>query len=132
MTPTDAERTVEGSLTDRIARNEILPRIDGELIAEHRKNPFGPHSDDLQRVVVFLGRRPAPGAEVIVMDRPPEEWAIARLPEERGGPFELTDARFDTQREAQHAVFVRRLEAFMERYADGELPNTGDDRGDGG
>lgn len=124
MTPTDAERTVEDALTARIAREEILPRIDADLIAEHRESPAGPHGDDLQRVIAFLGRRPTAGSEVIVMDGPHEEWAIARAPEERGGRFEVTDARFETQRAAQHAVFLRRLAAFAERYADGEIPGV--------
>lgn len=132
VTPTPAEETVEAALTARIAREEILPRIDANLIAEHRENPFGPHGDDLQRVIAFLGRRDTAGSEVIVMDRPHEEWVIARVAAEWGGGFELTDERFETQRAAQHAVFLRRLAAFAERYADGDLPGVDlPERGDG-
>lgn len=131
VTPTEAERTVEAALTERIAREEILPRVDADLIARHRENPAGPHGDDLQRVLAFLGRRPAAGAEVIAMDPPHGEWVIARLPEERGGRVELTDERFDTQRAAQHAVFRRRLEALFERYADRDLSEVVPDGGAG-
>lgn len=116
---TEAEREVFDRLWERVGREEILPIVResrDELLAEHEAAPFGPHSDELYRVLTYLRRRPPGDRHVIVMTEPHEEWTLARLTR-RGEPPELLGARYDTQEAAEHAVFEKRLDAFEERFA---------------
>jgi len=121
---THSEKEVYDHLNDRIAREEIFPRINDELIAEHRKAPFGPHSDDLYRVLTYL-RRQVFGEErfILVLTKPHEEWALAKVSGEKAETPNIRlvpDERYDTQEEAEHAVFLKRIEILKEQYSTGD------------
>lgn len=104
-------------IDERIARNDVLPRIDEELIAEHEDNPIGQHSDDLQRVLTYFRRRGLEGKYVIVETERNETWCLGRLSGERGvGPEVLRDEEFDSPEAAEHAIFRRRVETLRERF----------------
>ncbi|RQG94180.1 hypothetical protein EA473_12445 [Natrarchaeobius chitinivorans] len=105
------------ALTDyhrrRIASEEILPLISEELITEHRESPFDGYSDDLHRVLWFL-RRTTDLEYFIVATDPHVEWTLAKR--DANGSIELLDERYDSQAEAEHAIFRKRINAFRERF----------------
>jgi branched-chain amino acid transport system permease protein len=94
-----------------IFENRVKPRVTLEAIAAHRANPFGPHDPDLEIVLRYLQRDPNKAAPryLLVATKPYEEYCIAEHSRVRGAPLTLTDARFATEEEAQHAIFLRRL-----------------------
>jgi hypothetical protein len=61
-----AGQSAFADLSERFAREKILPMIDEEMIAEHEDNPIGQHSDDLQRVLHYFRRQPNEGKYVVV------------------------------------------------------------------
>ena len=96
------------------------------IIAEHRANPVyegtrpgepAPlHSETLRRLLDKLRVTPQRGKHTIVEIRPWREYAVGILPGRRGGRVEITDERYTTRGEAEHAIFLKRLEAFLTAY----------------
>ena len=103
-------------LDERIAVEEVRPRLTDDLLAEHEANPIGRHGDDLQRVLHYLRRRPLSGKLVVVETRPNERWCLARLSGERGVPPTLIGECYDDPAAAEHAAFRERVAAFRERF----------------
>jgi branched-chain amino acid transport system permease protein len=96
-------------------RRALRPLITSELIAEHERDPLGQHGDALKRVLNYF-RRSAPieGKYVVVCTVPFRQWRIARLSGVRGrGPAFVDDRTFGSEREAMHAVFLKRVEDLM-------------------
>ena len=90
---------------------QVKPRITAVTVAEHRADPFGRHSVDLEIVLRYLGRdlttqRPR---YVLVSETPYSPSRIAENPRVPGAPIALTDECYASEEEAQHAIFVRRL-----------------------
>lgn len=116
---TDPTIDVLDKLDERIAREQILPRIDDELIQEHEGQPIGQHSDDLQRVLHYFRRQPPHGKYIIAEVERNEEWCLGVLSGERGEPPELLrDTTFESLEAAQHAVFTRRVEELQSEYGE--------------
>ncbi len=92
----------------------LRPLVTPELVAQHRRNPRGPHSHELTLVLNFV-RGPA-----FAMDRKPfvhlrqpyNEYGLA-LMTGRGEPAVLLeDTSYSSEREAIHAAFLQRLAAY--------------------
>ena len=95
---------------DERVRDEVRLLIDDELIAEHAREPFGRHSDRLDRVLAFLRSRPVAGKYVIVCVSSYAQYRIARLTGVRGQRPEFVDeVSFGSIAEAEHAVFLCRV-----------------------
>jgi len=95
-----------------ILEKEIRPLVTPELIEEHRRNPIGFHSDELERVLIYLRKHhlDMAGKYVIVCRRLHEDYRIGVLSGVRGvGPKVLEDEKFNSREEAEHGVFLRRL-----------------------
>jgi branched-chain amino acid transport system permease protein len=117
---------------DYITRTYVLPLLKDEatrsrLVEEHRKNPIGVpgkgghyavgHSEELARVLDKLRRAPMAGKYVIVCTKPHEEWRIGRLSGVRGdAPEILRDGPYASQDEAEHAVFLKRVDDLLAAY----------------
>lgn len=96
------------------------------LIAEHREAPRGAgtrpdegaplHSLGLKRLIDKLRVVPQAGKHTIVETKAWEEYAIGILPGHRGGVIEISDERYPTREDAEHAIFLKRLQALMEQY----------------
>jgi hypothetical protein len=79
---------------------------DRQWVDEFRKQPLGPHSPNLQRVLNAMRGAPQRGKYVLVCTKPHKEWALGRLPGERGKPVELLpDQVFRSLAEAEWTVF---------------------------
>jgi branched-chain amino acid transport system permease protein len=95
---------------ERRLRPRIRALITDELIAEHEATPFGPHSDDLQRVMNFFRRQPQPGKYILVAVKPWEEYRIGTLSGQRGAVVKLLDDEpFANEETALHGIFLKRV-----------------------
>ncbi|HTY55735.1 MAG TPA: hypothetical protein VMB26_11065 [Candidatus Binataceae bacterium] len=96
----------------RILADTIKPLITKEIIEEHKRKPIGIHSDELERVLIYLRRNrlTTVGKYIIVCIKPHSEWKIATLSGVRGVPPKIDEqATFSSRDEAEHGVFLRRL-----------------------
>lgn len=106
-------------LDGKIAKDEILPRIDDELIAEHEEKPIGQHSDDLERVLTYFRRQPVEDKYLLVETEKNEEWRIGKTTGGRGEPPELVgDDTFESQEAAEHALFLKRVEELRDKFGE--------------
>ncbi len=85
----------------------LRPTITAELLAEHRRSPLGPHSDALQRVLNYLGLFGIEGK--LITEHDDEQWFVCRLVGFPALGAERVAGPFETEEEALHAVFCRRL-----------------------
>ena len=83
------------------------------LIAEHRRRPFGPHSDGLARLLSYFRGGEMPGKLVIFGLDGNAGWVIGRVSRpRRDGTVELdTTTVYPTVEDAEHAVLVARVAA---------------------
>lgn len=124
--PTGVQQDLGTKLTeDFITRTYVLPIVRDEakrrrLIEEHAGNPVGIpgragkaavcHSPELARVLDMMRRQPLEGKYLILCRRQFEEYCIAVWSGVRGEPIRvLEDEVFSSDMDAEHAVFVRRL-----------------------
>lgn len=77
-----------------------------DLPEEFRRNPFGPHSAELQKVLNVMRWEPIEGKYVLVNTVPHKEWCLAQLPGKRGVPVTLhEDVVFTDLGEAEWYIF---------------------------
>jgi hypothetical protein len=80
------------------------------LIETHRKNPFGPHPDELARVLNVFRAAETEGKYVIVRLPDEDGWRLAKLTGRRDeGSVAIEDVVYGSVEEAEHAAFVSRL-----------------------
>lgn len=101
------------SAADRtILEDKLRPAFSAALVEEHRRQPFGPHSPDLESLMLFLRRNPDPELLrycVIKIGNPPL-WGIGHKPLKPGAAITpIGEACHASRAEAEHAVFLRRL-----------------------
>jgi hypothetical protein len=101
-----------------IWRHNIEPLISDELVDEHRRNPLGLHSADLDRVLYFLRGDPLPEAPrlVVVIVKPERAWAIGEHSRQKGVPVLVREGIYESVEEIEHAVFLERLAAVRATY----------------
>lgn len=119
------------AVDDYDTRTYILPYLRdaasrAEIIAEHRAHPRGAgsqpgvkppnHSDGLKRLIDKLRVTPQAGKHTIVETDPWREYAIGILPGQRGGVIKITRERYATREDAEHAIFLKRLNALLDLY----------------
>lgn len=80
-----------------------------DLIDEFRANPDGPHSQELTLVINRLRMMPMHERHVIVCTKRGREWALTKIPQERGAKMQVfEDLVFYDYSEAVWEVFRRR------------------------
>jgi hypothetical protein len=87
------------------AHYEIDPtRLD--LVAEFRRAPRGPHSDELLRVLHRMRWQSPGGRHALVAIEPGRRWMLARIPARRDEPVEtFPNTVFTDIAEAEWLVF---------------------------
>jgi hypothetical protein len=104
------------SQSDRAILERRVRRLVSEaLVAEHRAAPFGPHSPALAEVMHFLRRNPSPDVPRYVIHRrgDPPRYRVGLKPERPGGRMRFAgDTDHPTREDAEHEVFLRRLEFY--------------------
>ena len=99
---------------DKIVRDRLKTLITEELIDAHRRNPTGPHSDALERVLNYFRRAAVTGKYAILTMRPFAAYRVVALSGRRGvAPHTVDDQVYTSVAEAQHAVFLRRIHDLM-------------------
>lgn len=59
-----------------------------DLVEEFRRNPKGPHSDELRKLLHRMRWSGVGGRYVLIVQEPGRRWMLGRLPERRGQPVE--------------------------------------------
>jgi branched-chain amino acid transport system permease protein len=100
---------------DARMRQALRQLISNDLIAEHERDPLGDHTDSLKRVLNYFRRTASrDGKYIVVCTEPFRRWRIARLSGRRGhGPAWVDDDSFGSEREAVHAIFMRRVQDLL-------------------
>lgn len=94
-----------------LLHHQVRRRVTPALVAEHRRSPHGPHSADLLFVLTVLRRFAASLERKLVIVEHPDGFGIARLTGRRGeGVVDVDPRRFPTRADAEHAVFLTRLD----------------------
>ena len=99
---------------DRRMRESLRPLVTKKLIAEHKRDPVGIHSDALDRVLNYFRRPNLLDELVIVCTRPFKQWRVARMTGVPGqAPVFVDERSYNSEAKAAHAVFVMRVEQMM-------------------
>ena len=123
------------STDDFITRKYVLPLLKDEktrnrLIEEHRACPVGKapalhkgqpgveHSKELRTVLDKLRRQPMAGKLLTVCKRPFEDYRIGIASGVRGQPVEILEESFSSEEACEHAIFLKRIVALLEKYAE--------------
>jgi hypothetical protein len=94
-----------------ILEADVKPRVTQAIIDEHRERPIGKHSDELERVLIYLRKHhlEMEGKYILVCTKPHEEWRVATLTGQPSVPPELLPDSFPDRYEAEHGLFLKRL-----------------------
>lgn len=99
---------------DKRMRAALRPFITKKVIAEHKRDPLGRHSDALARVLNYIRRRAPYGRCVVVCTKPFKQWRVARMPRDRGQtPVFIDERTYTSEAKAMHAAFLVRIEELM-------------------
>jgi len=85
----------------------LRPLITAEMVEEHRRAPLGPHSDELQRVLNYLGLFPIDGK--LITEQDGSQWFVCRLAGFPALRANRVAGPFETESRALHEVFRLRL-----------------------
>ncbi len=105
------EHAVYLQVEQHVLEADVRPRVTQAIIDEHRERPIGKHSDELERVLIYLRKHhlEMPGKYILVCTKPHQEWRIATLSGKPGVPPELLPDSFPDRYEAEHGLFLKRL-----------------------
>jgi branched-chain amino acid transport system permease protein len=99
---------------DRRMRESLRPLLSKKVIAEHKRDPTGIHSDALDRVLNYFRRPNLLERYVIVCTRPFKQWRVARITGLPGeAPVFVDDRAYNSEAKAAHAIFLLRVEQMM-------------------
>jgi len=107
---------------DRRLREQLGGMDLDALLEEHRHHPYGPHSDELARLLTSFRKAGVGGKYVIYSQGDDDGWVIGRLNVRDGRPriYLETVTVYASSALAQHAVLEARLENL--RNPVGEAP----------
>jgi branched-chain amino acid transport system permease protein len=99
---------------DKRMRESLRPLLTKKVIAEHKRDPVGFHSDALIRVLNYFRRPNLLDRYVVVCTRPFKQWRVAKMTSVPGeGPVFVDERTFNSEAKAAHAVFLMRVEQTM-------------------
>ncbi len=99
---------------DKRMRESLRPLLTGKIIAEHKRDPVGIHSDALVRVLNYFRRPNLLERHVIICTRPFKQWQVARMTGASGeGPVFADERAYNSEAKAAHAVFLMHVEQTM-------------------
>ena len=119
------------ALDDFNFRSYLLPVLQDparrqDLIEEHRKRPIycgtkageTPEIDtpELSRLLDKLRVADVAGKHCIIEAIPWKQYNIGILPGKRGLEIKMTDESYPTREDAEHAIFLKRLQKLLDHY----------------
>lgn len=100
---------------DKTVRDRLKALVTDDLIEAHRRNPAGPHSDALERLLNYFRRAAVEDKYAILTVKPFAAYRVVALSGRRGvAPRAVDDQIHPSIEQAQHAVFLKRLHDLME------------------
>lgn len=119
MTPNDADVPLlarqEAFVAQRFEKNgleRIRPLITQKLVEEHRRNPIGIHSLNLEFVLGYIRRHGNPDMDrlLVFATKPEEEFHILEHPTRAPAkPMTMREKSYPTRAEINHQIFLERL-----------------------
>ncbi len=106
------DEVVYQDLDKQILGEYVKPRITKAIIEEHKRKPIGKHSDELERVLIYLRKHHGQmkGKYIIVCTKSHKEWRMGELSGIRGVPPKIyRNEKFNSREAAEHGIFLRRL-----------------------
>ncbi len=95
---------------DKRTRDHLITLVSPELIEEHRRQPLGQHSADLERILLYFRKGPLADKYAVFAKVPFAEYQVVAISGRVGVPPRLVDDQsYPTVEEAYHAVFLRRI-----------------------
>ena len=79
-----------------------------ELAREFRRQPYGRHSDALQRLLTVMRSEPVAGHHVLVQESRHGPFRLARLGAKRGDAITILDESCPDRAAGEWALFLRR------------------------
>jgi branched-chain amino acid transport system permease protein len=111
--PQDRDRAVEDRF-NRMQRLYLKSVISDALVAEHRAQPLGHHSEPLARLLMYFQRSNA-NRYALRKHATEGSFRIVRLSRTRGVPPEpADDAVFKTIDDAYHGLFLKQIKELLE------------------
>lgn len=111
--PTDRSK-IAFARWDKRMRESLRPLLTRKIIAEHKRDPVGIHSDALDRALNYFRRPNMLDHYVIVCTRPFKQWRVARMTGVPGqGPVFADERAYNSEAKAAHAVFLLHVEQTM-------------------
>jgi len=107
-------------LKDEKTRNRLIEEHRACPVgrAPHKGQPMVEHSKDLRTVLDKLRRQPMAGKLLTVCKRPFEDYRIGIASGIRGQPVEILEESFSSEEACEHAIFLKRIVALLEKYAE--------------
>jgi hypothetical protein len=104
---------------DRSRRAQLCSGDLDALVEEHRSHPYGPHSDELARLLTYFRQADTAGKYVVYSGGDEDKWVIGRLTRRGEQPrIDLGTTAYASSALAQQAVLEARVEAL--RHAPGD------------
>lgn len=109
----DRDRIYQQRFDARL-RAHLRSLVTPTLIAEHRANPMGRHSDSLERVLNYFRRAPLDGKYALLELESNRKYRIVTTTARDGGPpRNAGDPVYTNKSDALHAVFLKCVEELM-------------------
>ena len=107
-------------LRDEKTRNRLIEEHRACPVgrASHKGQPMVEHSKDLIRVLDKLRRQPMAGKLLTVCKKPHEDYRIGIASGIRGLPVKILEESFSSEEACEHAIFLKRVMALLEKYAE--------------
>ena len=101
----------------------MMTGADPRLAQEFRRDPFGRHSPELQRLLNAMRGPAMNGGYVLLCTKPHREWALGRLTGSSEEPIELVPGCvFTSLADAERHVFELRWRTLTGRSPDESAP----------
>jgi hypothetical protein len=107
-------------LRDEKTRNRLIEEHRACPVgrASHKGQPMVEHSKDLIRVLDKLRRQPMAGKLLTVCKKPHEDYRIGIASGIRGLPVKILEESFSSEEACEHAIFLKRVMALLEKYGE--------------
>lgn len=100
---------------DKMQREFLKRLVSDAVIHEHRTRPLGQHSEALERLLIYFRRQGQIDKYAILVLKEFSAYRIVALSGHRGtAPRVVEDRTYPSADEAYHALFLRRVQDFLE------------------
>ncbi|MEG6508856.1 hypothetical protein V6C03_07725 [Methyloligella sp. 2.7D] len=100
---------------DSYRRDFLKTLVTPEVIEEHKRSPFGQHSEPLERLLIYFRQQPLADKYAVKVVTPFKAYRLVAMSGHRGvAPRPVGDEVFPTAKEACHGVFLLHIQDLLE------------------